>query len=113
MSGSYTRIGLDEDRDGARTDWTRLQSLSDADIDAAIAGDPDSYPVETDLIGRRGGSYAYQLHQDGTGAWRWALRSAAGEVLAVSGKAFASRAAAEAALTDLLEALLGARSEAA
>jgi hypothetical protein len=54
MSGSYIKIGLDEDRDGARTDWARLRSLTDADIDAAIVDDPDCYRVDTDLIGRRG-----------------------------------------------------------
>lgn len=113
MNGIYTRIGLSEDRDGTRTDWARLRSLTDADIDAAIADDPDSYRVDTDLIGRRGGSYAYQLYADSKGTWRWALRSAAGEVLAVSGKSFATRASAEAALAELREALLGARSEAA
>ena len=114
MSGSYTRIGLEEDRDGSRTDWVRLRALTDEEIELAIAADPDAYPVEeTDLIGRRKGSYSYQLYRDTAGNWRWALRSADGQVLAVSGKAFASRADAERAITELREAILGARSAAA
>ncbi|HEY0026334.1 MAG TPA: DUF1508 domain-containing protein [Allosphingosinicella sp.] len=114
MSGSYTRIGLEEAGEGSRTDWQRLRSLSDAEIDAAIAADPDSYPIgDSEFIGRRGGSYAYEVFQDSTGAWRWLLRAAGGEVLAASGRSFDSRDALEEALTELRAALLGARSKAA
>ena len=114
MSGSYTRIGLEEAGEGSRTDWQRLRSLSETDIDAAIAADPDSYPIgDSEFIGRRGGSYAYEVFQDSSGGWRWLLRAAGGEVLAASGRSFDSRDALEEALTELRAALLGARPKAA
>ena len=114
MSGSYTKVGLQEGSEGSRTDWQRLRSLSEADIDAAIAADPDAYPIgESEFIGRRGGSYAYEIFQDSPGAWRWILRGAGGEVLAASGRSFESREALEEALTELRAAMLGARSKAA
>ena len=114
MSGSYIRIGLEEDRDGSRTDWARLRALGDEEIDRAIAADPDAYAIEeTDLIGRAKGSYSYQLYRDAAGSWRWALRSAEGRILAVSGRSFGSREDAELATSELREAILGARSAAA
>ena len=114
MSGNFTRIGLDEDRDGSATDWARLRALSDEEIETAIASDPDAYSIEeADLIGRPKSSYSYLLYRDARGSWRWALRSADGQVLAVSGNSFDSREKAEFAISELREAILGARSAAA
>ena len=44
MSDSVTRRSLKEAVKG-RTDWKRVDRLSDADIDTAVAGDPDAAPV--------------------------------------------------------------------
>ena len=44
MSETVTRRSLKEAGKG-HTDWKRVDNLSDADIDAAIAADPDAAPV--------------------------------------------------------------------
>ena len=40
MNGKLTRISLAKAGDG-RTDWKRLRSLRDSELDEAIASDPD------------------------------------------------------------------------
>jgi uncharacterized protein YegP (UPF0339 family) len=100
--------------DGDATDWDRIRALTDEQIEQAIASDPDTYAVkDAELLGARGTSFRYQLHRDGEGHWRWALCSAAGEVLAISGRSYASRQRVIEAIGKLREAMGGARSEAA
>ncbi|HEX6374889.1 MAG TPA: DUF1508 domain-containing protein [Allosphingosinicella sp.] len=114
MNGKPTKTGSAVAVDGSRTDWARVRSLSDEEIDAAIADDPDSYGIEeAELLGRKGASYRYELYCDRSGGWRWRLLAADGEVLAVSAQAFTSRQSVETAIVTLRDALLGARSEAA
>jgi uncharacterized protein YegP (UPF0339 family) len=114
MSAKFTRIGLGEAAEESRTDWARLRALTDAEIEAAIAGDPDSYSFEqSEEIGRRGASYRYQIYREPGDSWRWRLLSAQGEVLAVGGQGFSSRREVRAAIASLRDAFLGARSEAA
>jgi uncharacterized protein YegP (UPF0339 family) len=114
MNGKLTRIDSTAAADGSLTDWARIRALTDDEIDAAIASDPDSYSIdEAELLGRKGASYRYELYSDKAGAWRWRLLAADGNVLAVSGQAFPSRQSVEKAIGTLRDALLGARSEAA
>lgn len=44
MNGTVTRRSLKEAVKG-RTDWNRIDNQSDAEIDRAIAADPDAAPV--------------------------------------------------------------------
>jgi uncharacterized protein YegP (UPF0339 family) len=114
MNAKVTRIGLDEGSEESRTDWARVRALTDAEIEAAVADDPDSYLLaQGDEIGRKGASFHYQIYRDPGDAWRWRLLSARGEVLAVGGQGFSSRKEVQAAIATLRDALLGAGSEAA
>lgn len=45
MSDETTVRRSRADRRPGRTDWARVDALSDADIDAAIAADPDAAPA--------------------------------------------------------------------
>lgn len=36
----------------------------------------------------------FEIHQDGSGAYRWRLRSSNGQITAVAGEAFASKSSA-------------------
>lgn len=105
---------MDEGAEESRTDWARVRALTDAEIEAAIAGDPDSYSfAQSEETGRRGASYRYQIYREPGDTWRWRLLSARGEVLAVGGQGFPSRREVQVAIASLRDALLGARSEAA
>ena len=44
MSNTVTRRSLKEAVKG-RTDWKRIDKLTDTDIDTAVAGDPDAAPA--------------------------------------------------------------------
>lgn len=112
MNGKVTRIGLDEDSKGSSTDWARLRSLTEEEIELAIAADDDAYRLD-EFLGRTGASYRYVIYLDRSERWRWRLLAAGGEVIAVSGQAFPSRDAVQAAIETLRDALLGARSKAA
>lgn len=114
MNAKLTRIGLDTESDESQTDWARLSALTDPDIEAAIAGDEDSYAFEQgEKLGRKGASFRYQIYRDAGRNWRWRLLSAQAEILAVGGRSFPSREAVEAEIAALRDVLLGARSEAA
>lgn len=46
MSGKIIRRSLDEPRStGSGSDWERLPALTDEEIDAAVAADPDAPPL--------------------------------------------------------------------
>jgi uncharacterized protein YegP (UPF0339 family) len=114
MNARIARIGSPVDNEGSRTDWARLRALTDAEIETAIAGDPDSYELrESDLLGRSGASFRYEVYEDKGQEWRWRLLSANGEVLALGAQAYPSRDDVETAIVALRDALLGARSKAA
>lgn len=113
MSDDVTRIGLDEESDGSRTEWSQLRRLSDEEIEGAVAADPDAYLLDHGEAGRPQGSYQYQFYRTPGGEWRWRLVDASGAIMAVGGQAYPTRRAVEAAITILRDALLGARSKAA
>jgi uncharacterized protein YegP (UPF0339 family) len=102
------------DNKASRTDWARLRALTDEEIETAIAADPDSYELtSSDLLGRNGASFRYEIYKDSRRGWRWRLLSADGDVLALGAQAYSSRNDVEAAILMLRDALLGARSKAA
>lgn len=114
MNAKRSRIGLAAGSEESRTDWGRLGALTDDEIDAEIAADPDSYALfDRELLGREGGSFRYEIYHDGAGRWQWRLLSSNGEVLARSGQSFPSRGALNASLGAMRDALLGGRSQAA
>lgn len=113
MNGKHFKTDLDAELE-SRTDWERLRALTDDQLDAAIDLDPDSF-AQTDIekIGRSGASANYLVYRDRAGKFRWRLRGANGDVLAVSPEGYATRQAVEDAIAQLRDVMLGARSKAA
>lgn len=107
MSGKTTRISSGAAPKATRTDWARVQKLGDKAVDAAIAADPDAYPLEEERLGRSGGAYRYQLVTGEDGRYRWRLIAGNGDVLATSHESFATSAAAKYAIAGVRNALLG------
>jgi len=108
MSEKPTRMNLDEAGEG-RTDWQRVRSQSDAEIDAAIAADSDADAVSEAELARFAAMRArYEVLQAETGMWHWRLVRADGTVLAVDGGGFASRRGADDAIRLLRSAVLAA-----
>ena len=114
MNGNVTRVNSDTAVEADLTDWQRLRSLTEDDIEAAMANDPDTFAFEeADVARQKGATHRYQVFSDAGGRWRWALRSIDGTVLAVSGQSFASRDEVLQSIEDVRLALMGAGSEAA
>lgn len=114
MNGNVTRVNSDAAVEADLTEWQRLRSLTEEDIEAAITSDPDTFAVEeADIVRQIGPRHRYEVFRDAGGCWRWALRSLGGEVLAVSGRGHASRSEALQSIEDVRLALIGAGSEAA
>lgn len=117
MSGKITRISLDEALKAAatesQTDWHRVRALTDKDIDAAIASDPDSWAPDENELKRRPKPGHYQVYRDGTGKYRWRLLAADGSVVAEGAQAFATRKQMQEALDNLRFLMLSSRPEAA
>ena len=107
MSGNFIRISSPVDSDGSATDWQRIKSLTDEEIDAAIASDTDAYTIVATQLGHQAGRYHYKIFQDSTGAWHWQLVSKDGRILAAAANGLTSRKSAQAAIAELRSALLG------
>ena len=108
MSDSVTRISLDAALDDDRTDWARLRELSDADIDAAMANDPDSFGLP-----RPASEAAYEIYQGSARDWRWRLRVGDGQVVAETAVGYASYEAVATALAELRHSFSAAEVRAA
>lgn len=106
MSEHITRLSLDAALDQDRTDWARLRGLTDAEIEAAIAADADSFALEEDSAGS---ATQYRVRKDKTGGWSWSLVGADGKVLAVAPGSYATRAAVLAAIDRIRS--VGARAD--
>lgn len=113
MSGKIIRTGSGADHRQSRTDWARVKALTDAEIDAAIACDPDAYALETETHGRTGSAYHYEVFEETAGKYRWRLVGANGQAMALSHESYASKAAARKAIGAMRDALLGGKSMAA
>jgi len=98
---------LTEAIEGDRTDWDRVRSLSDADIDQAIATDADTFSIGAPAIGTsRERGIRFVVARTKNGEWRWRLVANDGDILAQSGQGFASRRSAITAIEDLRSAVL-------
>ena len=100
---------MDADFERSATDWARLRVLDDEQIARAVAVDDDSYLVETaDVLGHREAGYRYVIYMDASRRWRWKLASSDGHVIAQSGEAMRTKAAATASIATARRLLLGA-----
>ncbi len=109
MSGKTIRTVSDAVPKPTQTDWTRLKALSDDEIDAAIADDADAYALDSELLGRSGSAYRYQIYQIAPSHFGWRLVSADGRIFATSQEGFTSESEARSAIAEIRAALLGGR----
>lgn len=113
MSGKTIKTSSDAVPKHTRTDWEHLKALTNDDIDAAIANDADAYALDTEVLGRSGSAYRYEVYQTAGSHFAWRLISSDGRIFATSDERFASKAEARRAIADVRAALLGARQLAA
>lgn len=108
MSAKLTRVASGAVPNGSLTDWSRLEAMDDAMIDAAIAADPDSYALnDSDMASARRGFRYHFFETDGV--WRWQLVADDGEILAESPRTYKDESAALKAIDTLRTALFGRR----
>jgi uncharacterized protein YegP (UPF0339 family) len=107
MSGNSIRNNSPVENSVSGTDWQRVRSLTDDQIDAAIANDPDTYAVSGARLGHLAGRYHYVIFRGDAGDWRWRLVAKDGEILAEAATGLATRKQAQAAIAGLRSALLG------
>lgn len=104
MNARITRIALASAGDGGLTDWGRLRRMTDAEIDAAVATDPDSFVWNADEAPQKASVVRYELYQSES-VWRWRLRAKDGEILAIGPDGFADRNAAMRAIRKMYYAM--------
>ncbi|MBX9664820.1 hypothetical protein [Novosphingobium sp.] len=108
MNEQLTRVSLAKAGKG-QTDWDRLRSLTDAQIDAAIAADDDSFALVDAELAALGNSPArYELRELKSGSFQVVLVSAQGSVLATAHDHFATRDEARLAIRAISEAAIEA-----
>ena len=107
MSEKLIRTSSNVAHEAGRTDWARVEKMNDKAIDAAIAGDADSYALDTEILGRADSAYHYEVYRESQGQFRWRLLSADSQVLASSPEGFRTKAAALNAIAGVRQALLG------
>lgn len=107
MSGKFTKVSSPVDNSKSATDWQRIKSLTDQDIDAAIAVDADAYAMVTTQLGHDAGRYHYNLACDADANWYWQLVARDGRVLAESAARYPTREAVQDSIKELRSALLG------
>ena len=99
MKERITRTGQGAVVEGDRTDWDRLRAMTDEQVEATIADDPDWTPFE-DIAMREA------VVDDGMGQWHWLLIGRDGREIARSPGDFADRAAAMDALAAFRQAMV-------
>jgi uncharacterized protein YegP (UPF0339 family) len=87
--------------------------MTDDEIDAAIASDPDAWAVGDEESKRWPKPGHYEIYRDGSGKYRWRLVAADGSVVADGAQVFATRKQAQHALGDLRLLMLSSRPQAA
>jgi uncharacterized protein YegP (UPF0339 family) len=109
MSGKITRVGSDAAVEDDLTDWRRLESLTDDEIETAVAMDPDSsLGDEGDVAVVRG-----LVFRDVKGGWRWRLVGPDGAAIADSPRSYSERSEVELAIRNLRQAILAGETRAA
>jgi uncharacterized protein YegP (UPF0339 family) len=92
MSGDITRISMTEAVKEDRTDWQRVRAMTDDQIDAAIASDPDTFAMDDKAAtAKKPLDFVYFIYSDGGGEWRWRLERSDGRVLAYGAEAYATQ----------------------
>lgn len=109
MSEKITRVSLDEAIERDRTDWARLRALTDDEIEAAIAADPDS---DLGLDGEMGPVVGI-IFKDMHGAWRWRLLDSDRTPIADSPRGYQTRDEVDAGLRALRAAMSADQAKAA
>lgn len=104
MNAKITRRSSGEAVEGDLTDWDRVRALTDEDIEAAIANDPEA------SLGLDGSRSAVRgvIFKDKEGAWRWRLIGANGEAIADSPKSYTDRSEVDRAINTLRAAIIAA-----
>jgi uncharacterized protein YegP (UPF0339 family) len=104
--------------DKGRTDWKRLAGLTDDEIERAASEDSDTIVLRDDELAdlkrnSAAGRPSYLIYRDKTGAYRWRLQHPSGRTIAEGSEGYRTRERAERAISDLRDAILRARLEAA
>lgn len=95
MNEHITRVSLAEAVKGDRTDWKRLQALSDVDVERACADDEDCFGLES---AGSSSQARYMIYRTTGGAYRWRLIDAIGTIIAESGSDFPTKQEARKAM---------------
>ena len=95
---------MDSAGEAGLTDWARLLHMTDDEIDAAIASDPDSFGLGEASRAKHRRAIHYQLYCEGP-FWRWRLCARNGEVLAYSADSFPDENAAKQAIRRMYRAM--------
>ena len=111
MNGGITRVSMDEAVKEDRTDWERVRALTDEQIDAAIAADPDTYAMggELDQLRNNPLKFVYSVYSDSAGEWRWRLEGSDGRILAYGAESYPSQSEAVRAVGAVRTAFRKAR----
>lgn len=112
MNEQITRVSLGQVGSG-QTDWDRVRALTDAQIDAAIASDPDAFALcDADLAAitaeSPAGHASYQIRKSRDGRFRWYLISGQGAILAAAYEGAATLEEARAGIFALRAAAIEA-----
>ncbi len=96
------------------TDWNRVRALTDRDIDAAIADDPDAATLsDTEIARYQVAQVRYEITHGTDDRFHWRMIDQHGAVMAQDGGGFGSRTAALAAVEAVRQAPLSAELKAA
>lgn len=89
MNGKLTRIGLGVASEEGRTDWSRLVSLTDEDIDRAMTQDDDAWPLEGSRVAK---GYSFEITEDKQGEFRVAFKYNSEKIFTTEGYSSKARA---------------------
>ncbi|HEX5258480.1 MAG TPA: YegP family protein [Sphingomicrobium sp.] len=109
MNERITRMYLAEAGKHGRTDWERLRGITDEELEAAIASDPDASIAADGEID----PLATLVFKDPRGKWRWRLLGPDGKAIADSPRGYADRSDVDEALRKLRETMQAAEAKAA
>ena len=86
MSEKFSDRASDTGNDSPRTDWSHLGNRSDDDIDAAIAGDEDTFALTPADLRPDGPGFRFVACDNDR--WCWHFYGESGKLLAQSGQTY-------------------------